>query len=152
MTAFSDTASIERCIIELLASRKPESSICPSDAARALWPNGEQWRDRMDDVRAAAAGLARRGEQHFRELPVAGRVGGTAVNGYIDLLYKEGEHWVIADYKTDVYAHRTRVESYFTQLELYARLLGDALGGPVARLELIFSDGDGDQVVTHLRG
>lgn len=66
MTAFSDTASIEpsieRCIIELLASRKPESSICPSDAARALWPDGEQWRDRMDDVRAAAAGLARRGE------------------------------------------------------------------------------------------
>lgn len=116
--------------------------------------------DRVADVEQVAAAFAASepyrnavaAEQHFRELPVAGKVGATAVNGYIDLLYKEGEHWVIADYKTDVYAHRSRVESYFTQLELYARLLGDALGGPVARLELIFSDGDGAQVITHLRG
>lgn len=90
--------------------------------------------------------------QALRELPVAGRVGETAVNGYIDLLYQEGGHWVIADYKTDVYASRERVESYLTQLELYARLLGDALGAPVVRLELIFQDGDGAQVVTHRRG
>lgn len=116
--------------------------------------------DRVDEVARVATAFAASepycnaiaAEHHFRELPVAGQVEGTAVNGYIDLLYKEGEHWVIADYKTDVYAHRSRVESYFTQLELYARLLGGALGGPVARLELIFSDGDAAQVVTHLRG
>ena len=74
------------------------------------------------------------------------------MNGYIDLLYREEDGWVIADYKTDVYAPREMVESYFLQLELYARLVGPSLDADVTRLELIFLRGDETQVITHLRG
>ena len=47
-------------MLAMLASRKPESSICPSEVARDMWPK-DQWRDHMDDVRAVAASLARTG-------------------------------------------------------------------------------------------
>lgn len=53
-------------IVELLGRRKPESSICPSDVARHIAGDGgpkgaEPWRDLMDPVRDAAAGLAQEG-------------------------------------------------------------------------------------------
>jgi hypothetical protein len=48
----------ERAILDLLAART--GTICPSDAARALDPEG--WRERMDEVRAAADRLVARGE------------------------------------------------------------------------------------------
>lgn len=50
---------IEAAILNLLAQRKPESSICPSDAARDLY-SSDTWRDHMDDVRAVANELAQR--------------------------------------------------------------------------------------------
>jgi hypothetical protein len=51
---------LEQVILRLLRQRKEGASICPSDAARAAQPQG--WRALMDDVRAAAARLADRGE------------------------------------------------------------------------------------------
>jgi hypothetical protein len=48
----------EQAILDLLAART--GTICPSDAARAIWP--DVWRDRMDEVRAAAGRLVDRGE------------------------------------------------------------------------------------------
>ncbi|WP_181783450.1 DUF3253 domain-containing protein [Pseudonocardia pini] len=48
----------ERTILDLLDART--GTICPSDAARRLDPEG--WRDRMDEVRAAAGRLAAAGE------------------------------------------------------------------------------------------
>lgn len=54
-----DTAEIERVLLGLLAGRKPESSICPSEAARHLYP-ADAWRDHMDDVRGVADQLAKR--------------------------------------------------------------------------------------------
>ncbi|MFL5844648.1 MAG: DUF3253 domain-containing protein [Solirubrobacteraceae bacterium] len=48
----------EQAIRAVLADR--ETTACPSEAARLLDPGG--WRDRMDDVRSAAAELAERGE------------------------------------------------------------------------------------------
>jgi hypothetical protein len=45
-------------ILALLARRPEGLTICPSDAARAL---GDDWRPRMDGVRAAAFALADRG-------------------------------------------------------------------------------------------
>ena len=56
---------LERTILDLLSKRAPTSSICPSDAARAVGastgsPGG--WRDLMDPARAAAARLVERGE------------------------------------------------------------------------------------------
>jgi hypothetical protein len=53
-------ADLEQLILQLLSQRSPQSSICPSDAARAARPDG--WRALMDDVRAAAGRLASRGE------------------------------------------------------------------------------------------
>jgi hypothetical protein len=53
-------ASLERTIGTLLDQRRPDASICPSDAARAVDPEG--WRDLMPAARAAAGRLAAAGE------------------------------------------------------------------------------------------
>ena len=47
-------------ILELARQRGPSSSICPSDAARAV--GGDDWRELMDDARDVARQLARAGE------------------------------------------------------------------------------------------
>ena len=57
---------LEAKILQLLAERGPGKSICPSDVARALRPDGD-WRALMDPVRAAAAVLARRGAVEIRQ-------------------------------------------------------------------------------------
>ena len=51
---------LERTILDLLASRAPTSSICPSDAAKAA--GGDDWRPLMEPVREAARRLVARGE------------------------------------------------------------------------------------------
>ena len=53
-------ARLERTIGALLHQRRPEASICPSEAARAVDPDG--WRDLMPAARAAAGRLAAAGE------------------------------------------------------------------------------------------
>lgn len=58
----SDDA-METAILELLASRRPGATICPSDAARRVaGDDPDAWRPRMDEARAAAARLVERGE------------------------------------------------------------------------------------------
>jgi hypothetical protein len=52
-------ARLERAIGELLAQRRPSGSICPSEAARAVDPEG--WRELMPAARAAAGRLAAAG-------------------------------------------------------------------------------------------
>ncbi|WP_115281315.1 DUF3253 domain-containing protein [Mycolicibacterium tokaiense] len=47
-------------IRDMATARGPESSICPSDAARAV--GGQDWRDLMDDARDCARELARAGQ------------------------------------------------------------------------------------------
>ena len=56
----TDPAAAERAILALLARRAPGTTICPSEAARALDPDG--WRERMDAVRQVAFAMADRGE------------------------------------------------------------------------------------------
>jgi hypothetical protein len=51
---------LEQTILELLDHRAPTSTICPSDAARAV--GGEDWRGLMDASRDSAARLVARGE------------------------------------------------------------------------------------------
>ncbi|MEL7489367.1 MAG: DUF3253 domain-containing protein [Pseudomonadota bacterium] len=46
-------------ILTLCEARGPGKSICPSEAARALSPEG--WRDHMEAVRVAAQSLAAEG-------------------------------------------------------------------------------------------
>ncbi len=52
-------ATLRTAILEMAGDRGPQSSICPSDAARAV--GGEGWRDLMDDARDVARELARAG-------------------------------------------------------------------------------------------
>ncbi len=51
---------LERTILSLLEARARTSTICPSDAARAVDADG--WRDLMEPARAAARRLVDRGE------------------------------------------------------------------------------------------
>ena len=51
---------LRSAILELATERGPASSICPSDAARAV--GGGAWRDLMEDAREVARALAREGE------------------------------------------------------------------------------------------
>ena len=52
--------TIEETVVALLGERRPGASICPSEAARRLFPDG--FAGRMEDVRRAARRLAARGE------------------------------------------------------------------------------------------
>ncbi len=54
-----DPATIEATILDLVQSRGPGKTICPSEAARRLDP--ETWRVLMPAVRAAAASLHAQG-------------------------------------------------------------------------------------------
>ncbi|MGD8166089.1 DUF3253 domain-containing protein [Herbiconiux sp. P16] len=51
---------LEVAIRDLLGRRAPTSTICPSDAARAV--GGEEWRELMEPARQAAQRLVAQGE------------------------------------------------------------------------------------------
>jgi hypothetical protein len=65
-----DDEQIRDAIAGLLQKREPSSTICPSEAARALAPKA--WRPLMDRVRAVAVAMAKEGALEIRQ-------GGTAV-------------------------------------------------------------------------
>lgn len=68
----SDTdRRLEQTILDLLAHRAATSTICPSDAARAI--GGEEWRDLMEPARRAARRLVASGEVDITQ-------GGTVVD------------------------------------------------------------------------
>jgi len=60
---------IEAVILRLLSERKAGATICPSEAARELWP--ETWRERMEETRQAARRLVAR---HLIEITQSGWV------------------------------------------------------------------------------
>ncbi len=51
-------ADIEAQIFALLAQRQPGATICPSEVARALAPEGGAWRGQMPQVRQVAQALS----------------------------------------------------------------------------------------------
>ncbi|MFD6879076.1 MULTISPECIES: DUF3253 domain-containing protein [unclassified Streptomyces] len=54
---------LERAILELLERRGPTASICPSDAARAVYEGDDDgWRALMEPARRAARRLVTAGE------------------------------------------------------------------------------------------
>ncbi len=54
---------LERAILDLLEQRGPDATICPSDAARAVYEgDGDGWRALMEPVRRAAGRLVEAGE------------------------------------------------------------------------------------------
>jgi Protein of unknown function (DUF3253) len=56
-----DMQSLEAAIFALLAKRSSNATICPSDAARAVYPAAADWRAAMPAVRTVAAQLVARG-------------------------------------------------------------------------------------------
>ncbi|WP_110468784.1 DUF3253 domain-containing protein [Williamsia limnetica] len=54
------SAELTEKIRELLSARSSDSSICPSDVARAMSP--DDWRPLMDPVREAAGAMVDAGE------------------------------------------------------------------------------------------
>lgn len=54
-----DDRRLEVAILELLARRAGEATICPSEAARAVFPDG--WREHMEEARRAARRLVAAG-------------------------------------------------------------------------------------------
>jgi hypothetical protein len=56
----ADGAALTAKIRELLSARSPESTICPSDVARAVAP--DDWRPLMEPVRVAARQMVADGE------------------------------------------------------------------------------------------
>jgi ATP-dependent exoDNAse (exonuclease V) beta subunit len=66
-----------------------------------------------------------------REVPVLLQEGATAWRGTLDLLYREGEAIVVADYKTDREEDEAVLRArYAGQLEVYARAVAQALRLP----------------------
>lgn len=62
MVRHASPADIEAAVLALLAKRAEGTSICPSDVARALYPDDEAaWRGAMPQVREVAAAMARSG-------------------------------------------------------------------------------------------
>ena len=57
-----DPQALEAAIFQLLAKRQPNATICPSDAARAVYPAAAQWRAAMPAVRTVAAQLVAQGK------------------------------------------------------------------------------------------
>jgi hypothetical protein len=61
MTRHPSNDEIEQCVLALLNARAASSSICPSDAARALVENESGWRAAMPSIRDVAVRMAREG-------------------------------------------------------------------------------------------
>ncbi|WP_235023623.1 DUF3253 domain-containing protein [Streptomyces sp. WAC05374] len=59
---------LERAILELLRRRGPTATICPSDAARAVYEGDDDgWRALMEPARRAARRLVDAGEVHITQ-------------------------------------------------------------------------------------
>jgi hypothetical protein len=63
MVQDEEQLNIRRLILDSLAARDEESSVCPSEIARLFAKNrSTPWREWMNTVRDVAAGLAREGQ------------------------------------------------------------------------------------------
>ena len=64
---------------------------------------------------------------YLREVPIAGILGNNKYSGYIDLLVKNTDHYLIVDYKTDTIDSKNTIdkknEIYSNQLAIYSALL-----------------------------
>jgi len=78
----------------------------------------------------------------WREVPVGAPVGDTVLEGFIDLLFEEGDGLVLVDYKTDVLETETEITArtghYRVQAGAYALALHEATGQPVKEVVLLF--------------
>ena len=89
---------------------------------------------------------------HYSEAPfytgikidkAADKVEDTVISGTIDLVFKEGDGWVIVDFKTDTVSGDRQLEElvsyYAPQLELYRKAWESVVGEPVYEVGLYFT-------------
>ena len=81
--------------------------------------------------------------QHWRELFVAAPVAGRAVEGFVDLLFRDGDDLVVVDYKTDDLADDAAVDRavarYRPQAAVYALALEHTTGRRVRECIFVFT-------------
>jgi ATP-dependent exoDNAse (exonuclease V) beta subunit len=94
---------------------------------------GACWR--AAPVRAAAA--ADPASVH-RELPVGALLNDVVVSGAVDLLYRDGDQWIVVDYKTDRDADETVLRQRYTpQGAAYAVAVEAATGEVVREVDFV---------------
>ena len=136
-------AVMERCDLRDGSSL---AAVAAAEAARVGRPDlaqaaaaqaGAGWRSAP--VRAAAAS-----PRVYRELPVGLALDGVVLSGSVDLLYRDGDAWVVVDYKTDrgVGPDVLR-QRYTTQGAAYALAVEAALDEPVAAVVFVAAALDG---------
>jgi ATP-dependent exoDNAse (exonuclease V) beta subunit len=79
----------------------------------------------------------------WREMYVAVPLDDIALEGYVDLVFRDDDGLVVVDYKTDTVDEATlahRIRHYRVQAAAYALAVGDATGEPVVRCVLCFLD------------
>ena len=90
----------------------------------------------------------------WREAPVAGPVGDSIVEGFIDLLFEEEDGYVIVDYKTDAVRSEDEIESakarYRLQGGAYALALSKAAGVTVKEVSFLFLQPNRDFTIEDL--
>ena len=93
---------------------------------------------------ALDADVIRRAAQcrHFREVYVGVPDGDRVLEGFIDLLYEDGDGVAIVDYKTDSWKNvadlDAKVEHYQGQMRAYARAVNESVGREVTSATLLF--------------
>ncbi len=91
--------------------------------------------------------------EHHRELFVAAPVGDRLLEGYVDLLVRTDDGYVIVDYKTDDWTDRSqqreRIARYRRQLAAYGVALEGVIGEPVIAGLLVrcVASGPAEQIV-----
>ncbi|MFV0306491.1 MAG: UvrD-helicase domain-containing protein [Desertimonas sp.] len=94
-------------------------------------------------------GAIAEGAEHWRELFVVADLGGTVLEGYIDLLVRTPDGLLIVDYKTDRFApddddaRAVRLGKYRLQLAAYAVALGRLVDEPIVGGILVHCRVDG---------
>ena len=87
--------------------------------------------------------------EHWQELTVAVPYKDQVIEGIVDLLFREDDGTLtIVDFKTDVSLTAISLESYWTQLRLYAEAVERATGNQVNEAVLVFCRADSTQVLT----
>ena len=86
------------------------------------------------------------GAQQWRELYVGTTVGDVVLEGYVDLLYRTDDGFVVVDYKTDAVTDDdldATVSRYRLQGAAYALALEQVTGEPVVACDFVFCRPDG---------
>lgn len=85
--------------------------------------------------------------RHWREVYVGVPESEGVLEGFIDLLYEDGEGLSIVDYKTDAWRDETdlqdKVDRYRVQMQAYSRAVRETVGKEITGTTLLFLSRDG---------